>query len=211
MELPSGKDPKAAAEEMLRFKVKAELRKSIQRTRALLQASARKTKSEQIRDRVHASGVLQVAKSIALFRPIERKGEVDTGGLDSDARLAGLRVAYPAMERTDEGQVTMKMRWVEQLEGAFEERGFGFPEPSADAPEASPEDLDLVVVPGLAFDPEGHRLGYGAGFYDRFLPLCSRAKTLGVCFDFQLLAEIPTTAADVPVSMVVTEKRTLSR
>ena len=65
-------------------------------------------------------------------------------------------------------------------------------------------------MPALAYDPAGFRIGYGAGHYDRTLPLCTRAKTVGVCFDFQLIAEVPVTPGDVPVSLVVTEARTLN-
>jgi 5-formyltetrahydrofolate cyclo-ligase len=101
----------------------------------------------------------------------------------------------------------------EALEGAFEERGHGFPEPRADAPRAEADAIDLVIVPGLAFDPRGHRIGYGAGFYDRFLAPLSRpsgaahARAVGVCFDFQVLAEAPTSPEDVAVAVVVTDKR----
>lgn len=103
------------------------------------------------------------------------------------------------------------------LEAAFEERGHGFPEPFAGAPLAQADAIDLVIVPGLAFDPRGHRIGYGAGFYDRYLASLSRpsgaahARAVGVCFDFQVLAEIPTSPEDVPVGLVVTDKRVFSQ
>ena len=209
---PSGDHP---SEEALRYRVKAELRKSLQRTRALLQPSACRAKSELIRQRLRSLRVLENARTLALFRTIENKREVDTSGIDRDARDLGLRVAYPTLERPDEAgaplaAATMKFRWVHAIE-TLEERGAGFAEPPPEAPEAAPGELDVVLVPALAFDASGHRIGYGAGFYDRFLPLCTRATTIGVCFDFQLIVEVPATPADVAVSVVVTETRRLAR
>jgi 5-formyltetrahydrofolate cyclo-ligase len=89
---------------------------------------------------------------------------------------------------------------------AMEERGLGFREPAEDAEEAVA--LDAIVVPALQIDASGHRIGYGAGYYDRTLPRYSPPATaIGVAFDFQLIAEVPVTEGDVAVSMVVTDQR----
>lgn len=64
--------------------------------------------------------------------------------------------------------------------------------------------LDLIVVPGMAFDRNGHRLGRGKGFYDRFLIKYPDVKTIGICFDFQLLEEIPVEPHDRVVNEVLT-------
>lgn len=65
--------------------------------------------------------------------------------------------------------------------------------------------IDLVIVPGVAFDKEGHRLGRGKGYYDRLLPQI-QAPTIGICFHFQLLDKIPTESFDINMSYVITEK-----
>lgn len=241
-------------------RMKKELRKSMQRIRSTMPAAARRTASEAIAARLAELGLLVGARGVALFRPIARKGEVDTAPIDAAVRAAGGRVAYPFLEDAEwdarngpfdpaapPPPPTMAFRWVDvpqvegtttptsaaspgspgsplsplspedALEAAFEERGHGFPEPSADAPRAELDAIDLVIVPGLAFDPRGHRIGYGAGFYDRYLaPLsrpagAARARAVGVCFDFQVLAEIPTSPEDVAVAVVVTEKRAFTR
>jgi 5-formyltetrahydrofolate cyclo-ligase len=84
----------------------------------------------------------------------------------------------------------------------------GFREPPADAPPAS--ELDVIVVPALAVDPRGHRIGYGAGHYDRTLAaLGPGVVSVAVAFDFQLLAEIPNTDGDVAVGWVVTDERAM--
>jgi 5-formyltetrahydrofolate cyclo-ligase len=89
-------------------------------------------------------------------------------------------------------------------------RGGRFVEPPPDAPEAGRGDVDIVVVPALAVAANGHRLGYGAGFYDAALPdFRPPALAVVVAFDFQLLAEVPTLPHDVPCDIVVTDTRTL--
>ena len=81
-------------------------------------------------------------------------------------------------------------------------------EPLENAAIVPPQDVDVVLVPGLAFDPKGQRLGYGQGFYDRLL-LHMRALRVGLAFDFQLLAEVPSFPHDLPVDCVVTDHRVL--
>lgn len=65
------------------------------------------------------------------------------------------------------------------------------------------EDIDIAVVPGMAFDQYGHRLGRGKGYYDRFLPKASHAYKIGVCFDFQKQETIPTDANDITMDCVL--------
>ena len=78
----------------------------------------------------------------------------------------------------------------------------GIPEPIADGPVAEQQDA-LVLMPGLAFDPQGHRIGYGGGFYDKFLSAEPNHPTLALCYEFQLLPELHTEAHDIPVDTVL--------
>lgn len=78
----------------------------------------------------------------------------------------------------------------------------GIPEPTADGPLLS-DPRALVLMPGLAFDPMGHRIGYGGGFYDRFLSLERSHPTVALCYDFQLLPYFSTEAFDIPVNLVL--------
>jgi 5-formyltetrahydrofolate cyclo-ligase len=201
-------------EAAFRFRAKKEMRATMQRMRSATPASARALRSEAIRARLLAMSIYDGATSIALFHPIEKKGEVDLGGVDRDARARGLRVAYPALHESPPSR-TMSFRWIDleddPVHSALEDRGHGFLEPRDDAPVAAVDHLDVIIVPGLAFDPTGHRLGYGAGFYDMTLEGASRARTIGVAFDFQIVSEIPVTPGDVPVQTVVTDRRTFVR
>jgi 5-formyltetrahydrofolate cyclo-ligase len=90
----------------------------------------------------------------------------------------------------------------------LEERGLGFREPDPALPEAA--SLDVIVVPALQIDGRGHRIGYGAGFYDRTLPrFAPPALAIGVVFSFQLVAEVPVTPGDVPLGLIVTDEQVI--
>ncbi len=190
-------------EEQVLLRVKLELRKRMRGLRNTTPASACAVRSEKIVERLRALPVVGGAKSVALFWPIEDKHEVDLRALDDELRARGGRVAYPAI---DPETRAMTFRFAPTSE--LEERGLGFAEPPPGAQEA--QALDAIVVPALAIDERGHRLGYGAGYYDRTLPrFAPPAVTIGVAYDFQLLVEVPALALDVPVDWVVTDARTI--
>ncbi len=83
---------------------------------------------------------------------------------------------------------------------------FGILEP-IEAMKIAYKNIDLILVPGIAFDNEGHRIGYGLGYYDKFLKKVPKAVKIGLCFDFQVVEKIPKETHDVPVDFIVTEKR----
>ena len=72
----------------------------------------------------------------------------------------------------------------------------------------SPDELELIIVPGVAFDRKGHRLGRGKGFYDRLLNQ-TQATTIGIGYEFQLMDSIPVEEHDMPMDMVITQKTTI--
>ena len=193
-----------APEEFLRIKVKAELRKRLRGVRKAMPASAAVERSTKIIATLEAHPAVVAAKSIALFWPIEVRKEVDLRPFDAALRKRGVRIAYPAIDpETD----VMTMRFVDDPAG-LEEQGYGFAEPPPDAPHAA--ELDVVIVPAIAVDPTGHRIGYGAGYYDRTLPkYAPPAVTIAVAYDWQLVAEVPATPHDVKVAWVVTDTRTI--
>ena len=86
---------------------------------------------------------------------------------------------------------------------------FGVMEPKHDLlQEAKTEDIDLIIVPGVVFDKHCNRIGFGAGYYDRFLPQKSKTThTIGIAYDYQIVDEIPTGEYDVPLDFIITEKR----
>jgi 5-formyltetrahydrofolate cyclo-ligase len=72
-----------------------------------------------------------------------------------------------------------------------------------------PENIDLVIVPGVAFDKKCYRIGYGAGYYDRFLPKCTNAITIALAFDIQIIDDVFPASWDIPVDCIITETRTI--
>jgi 5-formyltetrahydrofolate cyclo-ligase len=194
----------SSADDVLRARVKAELRKRMRSLRKALPASACAERSSRIVERLANLEPLVKARAVCLFWPIEDRHEVDLRGLDARLRARGVQIAYPGID-PDTGAMTF--RFVADAE-AMVEHGFGFREPSPDAPEAPATGLDVIVVPALAIDPRGHRIGYGAGYYDRVLPrFAPPAVTVAVAFDFQLVAETPNSTLDVPVGWIATDAR----
>lgn len=195
-----------APEEVIRVKVKAELRKRMRAVRKTAPPEACAERSARIVAALEGHAVVQRAKAVALFWPILARHEVDLRPLDGWLRARGCRVAYPSID-PDTGDMTF--RFVDDT-GALEDAGYGFAEPPRDAPAASSGDLDVIVVPALAVDTVGHRIGYGAGYYDRTLPkFAPPAVALAVAYDYQLVAEVPVTPGDVAVQWVVTDQRVL--
>lgn len=195
-------DPESLAE--LRQHAKLTIRKRMRALRAALPQSACLRRSQAIVGRLTELEAYRSADGVALFWPIEDRREVDLQSLDALARAANKRVYYPFMEPSGE-VIRTGFRLVTQP-SEMVERGRGFREPPADAPEARRGDIDLVVVPALAAAVTGHRIGYGAGYYDATLPdVRPPALAVIVAFDFQLLAELPSEAGDVACDLVVTD------
>jgi 5-formyltetrahydrofolate cyclo-ligase len=177
--------------------------------RSTLPAAACAERSARIAVRLLALEPIAGARSVALFWPIEKRHEVDLRALDARLRERNVRIAYPAV---DPQTHALTFRFVASP-GAMKEtafQGVSLVEPSADEPEATPGQLDVIVLPALAVDPTGQRIGYGAGHYDRALPrFAPPATSVAVAFDFQLVAELPATDGDVRTDYVVTDARSL--
>ncbi len=205
-----------ASEDVIRRRVKAEIRKRMRGLRKTTPASACAERSRLLVLALEKHPDVLRARSVALFWPIEDKHEVDLRPLDAQLRARGVKLYYPAIDRQDdnpdpEAYPVMTFRRVDDP-ALLAEAGNGFAEPPKDAPEAGSLDLDVIVVPAIAIAPSGHRIGYGAGYYDRTLPRFTTpggALTIAVAFDFQLIAEVPETDGDVASAWIVTDRRVL--
>ena len=134
------------------------------------------------------------AKTIYGYLPYNQ--EVRTVPMLEQAIRDGKRVAVPKVYGDE-------MRFIYIDDFTRVEKGYaGIPEPIDDAPIAN-DPTALVLMPGLAFDPEGHRIGYGGGFYDRFLAAEPHHPTLALCYDFQMLPKLETEEFDIPVDWVL--------
>ena len=140
----------------------------------------------------------QRAQVLALYAPIHR--EVETSVVALEALAAGKTLLYPAVEGSE-----LQFRRVLELDDLMPGR-YGIPEPKGEA--WDPSDVDLIVVPGVAFDQSGRRLGYGKGYYDRSLHrLEGSGRLAGFCYEFQLFEEIVGEPHDVTMDLIVTELR----
>lgn len=125
--------------------------------------------------------------------------EVPTGPLLAAASEDGKPVAFPRID----GKALSLHEW--RPEAALVPNRVGVPQPPPEAPPFDVGAVDLVVVPGLAFDRRGSRLGYGGGYYDRLLKTAPRAFRVGLAYDLQLVPSLPSTHLDVPMDCLVTE------
>ncbi len=180
---------------------KAALRR---RTRGLLAAMPADVRA---RDSAAACALLATqdffvqARCVLAFLSLPR--EIDTAPLLAAAFAAGKRLAVP---RVDRAQRLLHAVAIDQATD-LRQGPLGIREPVAGAI-VPPEQIDLVVAPGLAFDERGGRLGQGGGYYDRFLAAPGyRAFTCGLAFELQLVARVPAAANDRRVQAVVTEQR----
>lgn len=189
----------------LKRRAKRQLRQRMRALRGAIPPGALRDRSAAIAERVLALPEVGRSGSIALFWPMEDKGEVDLRAVDERCRARGAKIYYPsaAARQGQKGTFRLSVAATDMAEA-----GAGFAEPPADAPEPGPGELGVVVVPALAVSELGHRLGYGAGFYDTLLPsYCPPALSVVVAHDFELLAELPTHDWDVPCDVVVTDAR----
>jgi 5-formyltetrahydrofolate cyclo-ligase len=180
--------------------LRAELRDQLRQ----LDAVTIKTRSRAAADRLVGLDVYDAAQTIMLFLPLRH--EVDATPIAIRAWQAGKTVAVPLVSYEQRHMIAVEIR---SLSEPMATDHYGLRTPVSQRP-IPVESLDLVVVPGLAFDAQGGRLGRGGGFYDRFLGQRSFAgKACGYAFDEQLVESVPTTDTDVPLDLLVTDERVL--
>ena len=152
--------------------------------------------SEQICSKVLALASWQEAGTLLMYYPLP--DEVDVRPLINEAFESGKRVLLPVVKGEE-----LELHLYEG-EGSLKEGAFGIMEPTGSlfAPE-NYDGIQLALIPGMAFDRVGHRLGRGKGYYDRLLPKLKDTKLIGLCFPFQLLDEVPAESHDISVEEVI--------
>ena len=173
---------------------KKELRRSIREPKRAMTEEEIVSRSEKLGVLFAQSEAYKNAKTIYGYLPYNQ--EVRTVPMLEQALKDGKKVAVPKVYGDE-----MKFLYLDDLTKVS--KGYaGIPEPIADGPVADDETA-LVLMPGLAFDPQGHRIGYGGGFYDKFLAAEPNHPTLALCYEFQLLPELDTEEHDIPVDTVL--------
>ena len=173
---------------------KPSLRREIREKKRAMTAQEIVSRSEKLGELFAASPAYQNAKTIYGYLPYNQ--EVRTVAILEQALRDGKRVAVPKIYGD-----TMKFLYLDDL-SKVEKNDMGIPEPVADEPVAD-DQTALVLMPGLAFTVNGDRMGYGGGFYDRFLAEEPNHPTLALCYDFQIVESLPTEQFDIPVDTVL--------
>ncbi len=194
---------------------KRALRREMSAARAALPENERQVRSAAASARLLALPELAAGGPRTLAGYVAAKGEIDPAPALAAAAAAGATVALPRV-----APEAPRLRFHRADAGPLVPGRFGLSEPAAAAPEIALDELDVVIVPGLAFDGEGRRLGFGGGYYDGAFGKFGSSATassgpgkrparIGLCYDFQIVARCPAGDGDVPVDLVVTDARVL--
>lgn len=181
--------------------MKSSLRKRILEARDRLSPDEQRTKSVDIENRLFALPEVVSASTILFFASF--RSEVQTHSMIRKALAAGKRVALPKVKGKDLAFYEIKDFETDVVPGTW-----GILEPHEKNP-ITLDPIDLIIVPGVAFDERCNRLGYGAGFYDRVLSKY-KLSTVAIAFEVQLVPDVPMSQQDVPVQKIVTEKRIIT-
>jgi 5-formyltetrahydrofolate cyclo-ligase len=171
---------------------KAELRKSMLQKRDSLSEAEIKEKSTKIIQSLTQLPEFKSARRICIY--VSTKNEVHTHDLIQQLTKSNVLVPFLADGRI---QASIIKEWSDLIPGAY-----GILEPK----QPKPATADLFIIPGAVFDLTGHRIGYGKGYYDHLLSQ-NPALKIGIAFDFQTIEQIPAENHDIPVNIIITEKR----
>lgn len=176
-----------------------------QRTRLASQERERAARglSERLLDMPELREVAARRGCLAGFVSI--RAEIDPAPAIAEAQRRGARIALPRVAEDRQPRLRFHLAGdADLVKGRF-----GIPEPGPDLPEIAADDIDVMLVPGLAFDPSGRRLGFGGGYYDEWLEQGrgGRPCVIGLAYDFQVVAHCPVGAGDQGVDCVVTDAR----
>ena len=174
---------------------KKELRRAIRERKRAMTLDEIESRSRKLGELFAASEAYQKARTIYGYLPYNQ--EVRTVPMLEQAIRDGKRVAVPKCYGEE-----MRFIYINDFVAEVAPGYANIPEPIADSPVAD-DKTALVLMPGLAFDPQGHRIGYGGGFYDRFLAEEPNHPTLALCYGFQMVEHLETEEFDIPVNQVL--------
>ncbi len=178
---------------------KRALRNRLLKKRRNIPAARRLAKSKKIFRELSKDPLFQAADPIALYYGIVP--EVLTRPF-LKILLKNKKVYLPRVAANGKG---MTLRRIRSCSGDLVKGAYGIMEPKASCPKLSANQMDLILVPGVAFDRQGGRLGRGAGYYDRLLRKAGKAMKIGLCFKEQLVKKVPMTKLDVRMNRVITD------
>lgn len=178
------------------------VRKEIIGLRDQMSKEEHREKSARIKDLLFSLDSFKEAKNIFLF--ISFGSEIDTHPIIEDALKMGKHIGVPV---TDNKTKTMRVSRIKDFNKDLEIGNYNILEPRKESYDfMDPNEIDLILVPGLAFDREGYRVGYGGGFYDRFFSkITGDTKKIGLFFDLQEIQKCPINEFDIPLDYIISE------
>jgi 5-formyltetrahydrofolate cyclo-ligase len=183
---------------------KGRLRREMRARRDALSLEERRERSGRIFRRLSALPLFQGADLILFYASFG--SEVETWEMMKASQAYGKRIALPRVEEASGDLLALEVKDLGQdLSPGYK----AIPEPKRmGSRRVQGDEISLILVPGLAFDGRGYRLGYGKGYYDRFLSGLSRnIPAAGLAFDFQIVESLPVSSADFCLNLIVTENR----
>jgi 5-formyltetrahydrofolate cyclo-ligase len=179
--------------------MKETLRKELKEKRDFLSANERTSKSKIIIDKLLSSKEYKNSRVVMTY--VSFGSEVETLNLIKKSLLLGKKVVVPYMDEEE-----MKISYLNDVSN-LKETSSNILEP-VKILQASKEELDLIIVPGLVFDKKGNRIGFGKGCFDKFLKEVS-AKKIALTYDFQIKEKVPAMEYDVPMNIMISEKKVI--
>ncbi len=184
---------------------KSKLRYDYLKIRDRIEPSLRHAYSDIILSRIKKLKDYQASETVMFY--LSYGSEVVTDVMINEFLADGKDVAVPVIQNPGDGIMTAVK--INKLEDCYE-KVYGIRQPEFDENEVvSKRDIDLIFVPGIVFDVNGYRVGYGKGYYDRWLEGTSVSKRVGLAFEVQLIDKIPNGQYDLPVGRILTEKRVI--
>lgn len=179
--------------------IKNVLRGEIKERKKELKLEEKRKKDKKIKEKFTASSIYKKATCIFIY--VSLKDEVDTHNIIKEALKNGKRICVPKVISIKEGMDAIEIKDFSEL---VECGAYKILEPLDFKNKIDEKDIDLAVLPGLAFDNEGGRLGYGGGFYDRFIPkLKNEVPKIALAYDFQMVDDVPKDSHDILVDKVI--------
>ncbi len=183
---------------------KEDIRKRILDVRGRMTPGDRSRKSKSIGQKLQ--GMEFYKKAAIIMGYMDFRNEVMMGHILKEAKRVGKRIFLPICVPRDHSLLIAE---ISDFERDLKPGAYGILEPRLEngTLQIDPKEIDIIIVPGVAFDPEGHRIGYGAGYYDRFLGrFSSKTLKLGLAFQEQIVSHIPADIHDIALDIIITDK-----
>lgn len=181
------------------------LREEIKKSREKLSREGVEGKSKLIKEKLFSLPEFQFARTVAFYVALKKSNEVETEEMIKESLKLGKRVLVPVTDLVEDKIVFSEIKNFDDLvPGPFD-----ILEPMPEVRKIfSTEAIMLIVIPGVAFDLHGHRIGYGLGFYDKFLSKLTKHVTkVGLAFELQIVENLPKEDHDIRLDKIITEDR----